>query len=188
MMNQQLNHESEAQERPEEPVPIPSAESELAERIKSLVGDESQAAFARRSGVGESLLRQYFAGTEPSASRLVRLADAANVSIEWLATGRGPKDRAAGAAQLDHGRLALAIASVQRGLDGTGAKVAPEAFAELVASFYRTLGPAPAGPPPERAGQVVTGSGNVVVGRDTVRVARQVHHHAPDPAKRTKPR
>lgn len=66
---------------------------ELRDRIKEAIGDEPVAAFARRCGFGESLLRKYLAGSEPSATNLARIADAAAVSLDWLATGRGPKRR-----------------------------------------------------------------------------------------------
>jgi transcriptional regulator with XRE-family HTH domain len=65
----------------------------VSDRIKEAIGDEPVAAFARRCGFGESLLRKYLSGSEPSATNLSRIADAAGVSLEWLATGRGKKER-----------------------------------------------------------------------------------------------
>ncbi|MEW5885876.1 MAG: helix-turn-helix domain-containing protein [Pseudomonadota bacterium] len=65
----------------------------LRERIKQAIGDEPVAAFARRCGIGESLLRKYLQGSEPSASNLVKIATAASVSLDWLATGQGPRSR-----------------------------------------------------------------------------------------------
>ncbi|MFN4097786.1 MAG: helix-turn-helix domain-containing protein [Sphingomonas sp.] len=67
----------------------------MKDRIRSAIGEEPVAAFARRCGFGESLLRKYLAGAEPSAKNLARIADAAGVSLEWLATGRGPMRREA---------------------------------------------------------------------------------------------
>jgi transcriptional regulator with XRE-family HTH domain len=69
---------------------------ELAKRIRDCIGDEPVAAFARRCGFGESLLRKYINLTSPaapSAKNLARIAEAAGVSLDWLATGRGPKRR-----------------------------------------------------------------------------------------------
>jgi len=63
----------------------------MAERIKAAIGDEPVAAFARRCGFGESLLRKYLQGSEPSATNLAKIADAAGVTLDWLATGRGPR-------------------------------------------------------------------------------------------------
>ena len=66
----------------------------LSERIRLAIGDEPVAAFARRCGFGESLLRKYLQGSEPSATNLAKIADAAGVTVDWLATGRGPRTRA----------------------------------------------------------------------------------------------
>lgn len=66
----------------------------LSERIRLAIGDEPVAAFARRCGFGESLLRKYLQGSEPSATNLAKIADAAGVTVDWLATGRGPRARA----------------------------------------------------------------------------------------------
>lgn len=65
----------------------------IADRVKACIGDESVSAFARRCGIGESLIRKYLAGSEPSTTNAVRIADAANVDLMWLATGRGDKRR-----------------------------------------------------------------------------------------------
>lgn len=62
------------------------------QRVEALVGERSVRAFARDCGVTDSAVRKYIAGeSEPSRERLVKMADAAGVSVEWLATGRGPK-------------------------------------------------------------------------------------------------
>ena len=66
----------------------------LSERIRLAIGDEPVAAFARRCGFGESLLRKYLQGSEPSATNLAKIADAAGVTVDWLATERGPRTRA----------------------------------------------------------------------------------------------
>jgi hypothetical protein len=44
---------------------------------------------ARRVGVSNSALTRYFAGSEPSRRVLVELADATDVSLEWLVRGTG---------------------------------------------------------------------------------------------------
>lgn len=68
-----------------------SETSTLAGRIKKIVGD-NLSAFARRSGVGESLLRQYIAGSKPGLDKAVAIARAGGVSLEWLATGEEPAE------------------------------------------------------------------------------------------------
>ena len=61
-------------------------ETSLSSRIESVVGS-NVSAFSRKSGVGESLLRQYIAGSKPGLDKAAAIAKAGNVSLEWLATG-----------------------------------------------------------------------------------------------------
>jgi len=61
----------------------------LATRLKRLIGAESVSSFARRSGVGESVLRSYLADHRmPSLDKALALAVAAGVTLDWLATGQ----------------------------------------------------------------------------------------------------
>ena len=64
--------------------------TEFAERLKVLIGEESANAFARRVGLGESLLRKYLAGSIPSIDKARELAERSGVNFLWLATGEGP--------------------------------------------------------------------------------------------------
>lgn len=73
----------------------PSVDETLADRLKMIIGSESVASFARRSGVGESLLRKYLSGALPNSNNLVLLADAGGCYVDWLACGRPPIMRAA---------------------------------------------------------------------------------------------
>lgn len=57
-----------------------------------MIGEGSVSAFARKAGIYESLLRQYVAGSMPGADKLVAIARAAHVNLEWLATGEGPME------------------------------------------------------------------------------------------------
>lgn len=48
---------------------------------------------AEKAGVSGSVLRKWRSGSsEPSRVNLIKLADAAGVTVEWLATGRGEED------------------------------------------------------------------------------------------------
>lgn len=66
----------------------PNCETGLADRIKAVIAG-NVSAFSKKSGVGESLLRQYIAGSTPGLAKAAAIADAAGVSLNWLATGRG---------------------------------------------------------------------------------------------------
>lgn len=69
-------------------------QDDFPRRLRECIGDEPVAAFARRCGFSEGLIRAYLKdGKRPGMDYLVRMADAAGVSLEWLATGREPKRR-----------------------------------------------------------------------------------------------
>jgi len=68
-----------------------SKDAAFVSRLKLLIDEFGSArAFARACGVSESAIRKWHGGTsEPTREKLVAMAEAANVSIEWLASGRG---------------------------------------------------------------------------------------------------
>lgn len=86
--------------------------TERIKKIISLVGSAEK--LAHNSGMSSRAIGQYLSGnTDPTRKKLISLAEAADVNIEWLATGNGPmreKDRK----RFDLELLALIIA----GLDG----------------------------------------------------------------------
>lgn len=61
-------------------------------RLKELIGETSILAFANKSGVPQNSIRQYLNGSIPGLDKVIAIADANNVSVEWLATGKGTKD------------------------------------------------------------------------------------------------
>lgn len=77
-------------------LPIRDEESEaFGERLKLVIGSESLRSFAKRCSMSDGLLGAYIRGEKsPGLDRLVAIADAGSVMIDWLATGRPPKTRA----------------------------------------------------------------------------------------------
>src|SRR5208283_498540 len=72
------------------------AEPAFIERLNLVCSEgkfRSRAALARAAGVPAASLQKYFEGSEPTRLALAALAQAGNVSLEWLATGQGPKER-----------------------------------------------------------------------------------------------
>ena len=62
-------------------------------RLKEAIGTEIPSSFGRRSGLNGNI-RRYLRGEGlPGMTHLVNIAEAANVSIEWLATGCGTKQK-----------------------------------------------------------------------------------------------
>lgn len=64
------------------------AEESITDRIASLVDGSSVAAFARKCGVSETVMRKYLNGAMPGSDKLIQIAEANGVSVQWLATGR----------------------------------------------------------------------------------------------------
>lgn len=75
--------------------PIPENESDtFPERLRELIGIEKSISFAKRCGFSDSLLGAYVRGEKkPGFENLVVIAEAKNVTLDWLATGREPKFR-----------------------------------------------------------------------------------------------
>ncbi|PHQ25486.1 transcriptional regulator [Marinobacter guineae] len=65
-------------------------ETGFAERLKALIGTQSARGFAQKAGMGDSTLRAILNGAMPRLDNLLRIAAAAGVSVEWLATGKEP--------------------------------------------------------------------------------------------------
>ena len=62
----------------------------FSERLSTVLGDMSGRAFSKETGISYSTIHNYLSGvSSPTLENLVTLADKANVSIEWLATGKG---------------------------------------------------------------------------------------------------
>jgi transcriptional regulator with XRE-family HTH domain len=68
--------------------------SELPARLRECIADETVSSFARRCKLPEATIRSYLEGKKPVFDKLVKIADAAGVTVDWLATGRGPRTRA----------------------------------------------------------------------------------------------
>jgi len=66
--------------------------SSFIERLAEVVAAfPSRAALAKAAGLSPGAMQSYMEGTEPTRPALVALARAANVSLQWLADGRGYK-------------------------------------------------------------------------------------------------
>ncbi len=65
----------------------------FSNRIKMIIDSTGSAEkLANISGMSSRVIGQYLAGkSDPTRKKLIALSDAAQVNIEWLATGKGPK-------------------------------------------------------------------------------------------------
>lgn len=130
----------------------------LPARLRSLIGRESVAAFGRRCGLSESVLRTYLKdGRMPPLDKAAAIAAAAGVSLDWLAGGApaAGETRAAyaarSAAAAGGGRAidAPVLASIlQAVLEAQGAQAGPQQLAARAVDLYqRAIGPDPDGGP-----------------------------------------
>lgn len=68
----------------------PAHDKSFAYRLRQAIGTQSVLAFAQKCDISDSLVRKYLSGSLPRVDKLVRMAEVAGVSVEWLATGKGP--------------------------------------------------------------------------------------------------
>ncbi len=64
----------------------------FCDRLSLVIGDESICSFALRANLSPPVIKKYVENdSTPNVERLVAIAEAAGVTVEWLATGKGPK-------------------------------------------------------------------------------------------------
>ena len=132
------------------------AAARLPARLRLLIGSEPVAAFARRCGLSESVLRTYLKdGRMPPLDKAAAIAAAAGVSVDWLAGGApavaaGRAAYAAGGAAAGGGTAidaAVLAGVVQAVLEAQGAHAGPKQLAARVVDLYqRAIAPDPAAP------------------------------------------
>lgn len=99
-------------------------------------------AAAGAAGVSSDSLQRYIREeVEPTFSAVAGLAHAANVNLEWLATGEGPMKKGEGVAvaPLDRGVLQDVIVVVEEFLQERGLCLEPEKKAELLVLLYEDV-------------------------------------------------
>jgi len=75
----------------------------FSERLRIAIGNESTNRFAKKCGIGESLVRKYLNGSLPGIDKALAMARASGVSLDWLVSGEGSMraDEKADEASLD---------------------------------------------------------------------------------------
>ncbi|MCE8019828.1 helix-turn-helix domain-containing protein [Halomonas sp. MCCC 1A11036] len=94
---------------------------------------------SEKAGVSTSVLRKWRAGlSEPTLSSLVRMARAAGLSVEWLATGEGTPDAGPSAGQrlIDLETLEDVIIRTRRISEYKSLALKPEAEARIIRLVY----------------------------------------------------
>lgn len=111
--------------------------ADFSERMKILIGDRGISQFSRQVGLGESLVRKYLKGSEPSLARASQIAQRANCSLEWLATGEGYPCRKAEV--IDTEALKLAISFTKEYSNHETDSVQNIALMKLIIANYQYL-------------------------------------------------
>lgn len=145
MNNHSDSKETEQKISSDSAVPIPTFVSDFVIRLKSLIGDESIASFARKCGVSESTIRSYLVrGKTPGMEHLANIAAACGVTVDWLVTGKGIKyvrdlkhaqERLNGAPPRAYGEFPHALKPYEKRLDALIhylAMIEDEAEVELI--------------------------------------------------------
>lgn len=65
---------------------------EFCARLREAIGSQSARSFSIKSGLSPAAFHKYLSGqSDPTMHVLIAIANAADVGVEWLATGKGPK-------------------------------------------------------------------------------------------------
>ncbi|WP_019644197.1 helix-turn-helix domain-containing protein [Novispirillum itersonii] len=125
----------------------PMADDGFQERMDTaarLAGNATR--LAEKTGISRRAIGEYLAGkAEPSRLRLIAIAAAAGVRIEWLATGEGPIPARSGANPTDHPapvdarRLATVGEMIADLYSGENTPLPPRLLARLQAEIYADL-------------------------------------------------
>lgn len=92
MEKQEDKEEKDEKNRSDSTRPIQKNRSSFAYRLKTLIGDDSIRAFARKCNVHESTIRTYLSGGKtPRMDHLISISSVCGVTTDWLATGKGIK-------------------------------------------------------------------------------------------------
>lgn len=106
---------------------ITQDKNNVGERIKEAIGDEPVKAFARRSGVPDTSLRNYISNEKkPGLDALTAISEASGITVDWLAKGKGIKyirdlkhaqDRLNGAPPRAYGEFPATLKPYEKRLD-----------------------------------------------------------------------
>lgn len=91
MVKPKLKREKDVEEVVSSSGSEPESLSGFHERLNSILkSEQSKSALAVRAGISQSGFHRIVHGGEPGLKNLVAIANAAGVSLEWLATGQTP--------------------------------------------------------------------------------------------------
>lgn len=64
----------------------------FSERLREVIGENSARSFAIKADLSQTVIRRYLENdSTPNIDRLITIAEVGGVTVQWLATGKGPK-------------------------------------------------------------------------------------------------
>ncbi|MCS4503857.1 helix-turn-helix domain-containing protein [Arhodomonas aquaeolei] len=113
----------------------------FSDRLKQAMGKRTAYSIEQETGIAQSLVRKYLSGAStPGTDKLVALAAATGVSVEWLATGREPVravgQAAATSSEVDLERLEEVIAKTRAKFKERNINLTPQAEARVICLIY----------------------------------------------------
>jgi len=109
---------------------------------KILEGEVSSSAFARRAGISQSGFHRIEKGGEPTLKTIIAIANAAGVSVQWLATGdesAGGHASDAARGELDKWLFSRVIDGIRRTYEKVGGKLQTVNEVELGLEMYHQI-------------------------------------------------
>lgn len=95
---------------------------------------------SEKSGVNLKTVSNYTRGfSEPKIVSLTRIAQTCGVSLDWIATGKGPKRLEESHTAFDREHLAAAIQAVDELEEAKGFSFTPEQKTELILITYESI-------------------------------------------------
>lgn len=122
----------------------------FADRIRMLIGEETVSGFASKCGLRNESIRQYLAGSIPGMDKVVAIAQATGVQLEWLATGKGSMwaadatagdgtQTAANAGPVDAELMARLTDGITRVYKDLGSRISPADAVRVAAPEYEKI-------------------------------------------------
>lgn len=107
----------------------------FSQRLKRAMGSRSAYSLEQETGIAQSLVRKYLSGQSiPGTDKLVALAAATGVSVQWLATGE--ERQGDGSESVDLDTLEEVIAKTRAKFKERGISLSPPAEAKVIRLIY----------------------------------------------------
>jgi transcriptional regulator with XRE-family HTH domain len=113
------------------------------DRLRAILKNEaSSSAFARRAGISQSGFHRIEHGGEPTLKTIIAIANAAGVTVQWLATGHDAGDSkhlSGGSGAMDKWLFSRVIDGIRRTYEKVGGRLQTVNEVELGLEMYHRI-------------------------------------------------